>query len=265
MDLSKKLWLNIFARARHQKLNRSLLRRALAGIGINDYGPRQDRGEEHLLNRMVATLPKGAIVCDIGAHSGSYATFLASKRPDLVIHAFEPNPAIFGELAKNSANRFTAHAFALGDAEGEAMLHDPKASGGSECASLVGDAVDELYSNEVKLTVPVKVKTLDSVARTNSLLRIDYLKIDAEGYDLMVLKGASSLIAADKLGVVQFEFNKMNVFSRTFMHDFYQLLPRHKLHRIVQDGLVPLGKYDPMTCEFFGYQNIVAIPDAMAV
>ena len=57
----------------------------------------------------------------------------------------------------------------------------------------------------------------------------------------------------------------MNIFSRTFMRDFYQILPRHRMFRIVQDGLVPLGPYKPVTCEMFGIQNIVAVPEGMAI
>ncbi|MGE3622412.1 MAG: FkbM family methyltransferase [Bdellovibrionales bacterium] len=260
MDLSKKLWLNLFARKRFGRFNASLLRRAQAGLGVNDYGPRQNAGERRLLEDMVRDLPQNAVVCDVGAHNGSYATFLASRRPDLVIHAFEPNPTVFSELKAKAANRFTAHNFALGEREGEAMLHDPKSEGGSECASLVAEAVDTLYGEHKKQVVPVRIETLDSVALAHGLKRIDYLKIDAEGYDLMVLRGAQSLIRENRLGIVQFEFNKMNVFSRTFMHDFHQILPNHNLHRIVQDGLIPLGKYNPLSWEIFGYQNIVGLP-----
>jgi FkbM family methyltransferase len=159
-----------------------------------------------------------------------------------------------------SNGRFTPHECALGDAEGVALLHDPKIDGGSERASLVAAAVDALYSGQMKRTVPVKMRTLDRVAEDHKISRIDYLKIDAEGFDLHVLRGAQQLIADSRIGVVQFEFNTMNVFSRTFMHDFLTILPRHRMHRIVQDGLVALGDYNPVTWELFGYQNIVALP-----
>jgi FkbM family methyltransferase len=265
MDLSKKIWFSAFARRRFRKFNDRLLRRGLVGLGVNDYGPRQERGERRLLERLVHILPQRAIVCDVGAHDGFYTHFLASLRPDLIIHAFEPNPISYARLAETTKGHFTIHQFALGDKEGEATLHDPnEAGGGSGCASLIGDVMHELYDNAPHQKVSVQVKRLDHTAETLQLPRIDYLKIDAEGYDLMVLRGASRLIEENRLGVVQFEFNTMNVFSRSFMYDFYKALPQHRLYRIVQDGLILLGeRYNPLTWELFGFQNIVAVPKDM--
>jgi len=265
MDITKKIWFALFARQRFYKLNDKLLRRGLVGLGVNDFGPRQERGESHLLEKLVRILPPRAVVCDVGAHTGLYSMFLATRRPDLIIHAFEPNPVTYAKLVASVENKITTHQFALGDKEGEALLHDPKAGGGSECASLVGDAVKELYSDKPQQTVSVRVRKLDTVLDELNVGRVDYLKIDAEGYDLMVLRGTEKSLAAGRFGVIQFEFNTMNVFSRTFMHDFYQLLPHHKMHRIVQDGLVPLGRYNPVTCELFGLQNIVAVPEGMVL
>ncbi len=261
MNLSKKIWLGIFARAKFSAFNRRLLRRSLAGLGINDYGPRQEAGERHLLKRLKGILPLNATVYDVGAHKGYYSDYLISGRPDLTIHGFEPNPILIDELRATAAGRFTVHQFALGDQEGEAVLHDPEAAG-SEGASLVGQAVDELYRDWPKRTVSVQVKTLDAVAKALKSDRIDYIKIDTEGYDLNVLRGASELIKGGRLGIVQFEFNTMNVFNRSFMRDFYQILSGYRFYRIVRDGLIAMGEYNPLMMELFGHQNIVAIPEA---
>lgn len=261
MNLSKKIWLGIFARAGFGAFNRRLLRRSLAGLGINDYGPRQEEGERHLLKRLMGILPLNAIVYDVGAYKGCYSDYLICGRPDLTIHAFEPNPLLIDELKATAAGRFTVHQFALGDQEGESVLHDPEV-GGSQGASLIGQAVEELYRDWPKQKLTVQVKTLDAVAKTLKSPRIDYIKIDAEGYDLMVLRGASELIREGRLGIVQFEFNTMNVFSRSFMRDFYQILSGYRFYRIVRDGLVAMGDYNPLMVELFGHQNVVAIPEA---
>lgn len=261
MDPLKKLWINLFARQRFHKFNDRLLRRGLVGLGVNDFGPRSDRGERLLLKKLARALPHNAVVFDVGAYDGLYSRFLAARRRDLVIHAFEPNPVAYAQLIVGATGKFTAHPFALGDREGEATLYDPKAGGGSTCASLLGDAVKELYHDQPRLTITVPVKKLDDVMKTLGVARVDYIKIDAEGYDLMVLKGAEAGLAAGRFGIVQFEFGPAAVFSRTFIHDFYQLLPKHRLFRIVQDGVVPLGKYNPTHCELFGFQNIVAVPE----
>ncbi|MEZ5648894.1 MAG: FkbM family methyltransferase [Alphaproteobacteria bacterium] len=261
MDFYKKTWLNLFARQRFGKLNKSLLRRGLAGLGIDDYGPRSEKGERRLLMRLTQTLPQNGIVYDVGAYKGSYACYLAASRPDLIIHGFEPNPKVIEELTVNARGRFAIHSFALGDQECEANLYDPDLQGGSEGASLIEAAVDAIYKNNGKRLLPIHVKTLDKVSEGLGTKYIDYLKIDTEGYDYKVLRGGAKLIKEDRLGIIQFEFNTMNVFSRIFMYDFYQILPRHRFYRIVQDGLVSLGEYNSPTVELFGYQNIVAFPN----
>ncbi len=261
MNLIKKIWRGIFARARFGSVNRRLLRHSLAGLGINDYGPRHEEGERHLLKRLMGILPLNAVVYDVGAHKGYYSDYMICGRPDLTIHGFEPNPILIDELKAAAAGRFTVHQFALGDKEGEAILHDPEI-GGSQGASLIGQAVDELYRDWPKRTVSVQVKTLDAVAKTLNSQRIDYIKIDTEGYDLMVLRGASELIKEGRLGIIQFEFNTMNVFNRSFMRDFFQILPGYCFYRVVRDGLIAMGSYNPLMMELFGHQNIVAIPEA---
>lgn len=263
MDPLKKAWISLFARQRFHKFNDRLLRRGLIGLGVNDFGPRQERGEQHLMEKLARQLPHGAVVCDVGAHTGLYANFLIKRRPDLIIHAFEPNPVTYAKLAAAANGKYAVHPVALGDHDGEAVMHDIEA-GGSECATLVsGEGLRELYGDKPQRTISVPVKKLDDVLKSLSVNRVDYLKIDAEGYDLMVLRGAADSIATHKIGIVQFEFNTMNVFSRTFMRDFYEILPRHRMFRIVQDGLVPLGNYNSVTCELFGLQNIVAMPEGI--
>jgi len=51
----------------------------------------------------------------------------------------------------------------------------------------------------------------------------------------------------------------MNVYSRVFFRDFYELLVNYNFFRMLPDGLIFLGKYNPIFQEIFAYQNIVAI------
>jgi hypothetical protein len=52
----------------------------------------------------------------------------------------------------------------------------------------------------------------------------------------------------------------MNVVSRVFMKDFFDLMAGFEFYRTLRDGLMPLGQYSPMKCELFAFQNIVALP-----
>jgi FkbM family methyltransferase len=56
-------------------------------------------------------------------------------------------------------------------------------------------------------TRTVRVTTVDHEAERLGLDRIDFLKVDAEGYDLHVLRGSRRLLSEGRIGLVQFEYN----------------------------------------------------------
>ena len=58
--------------------------------------------------------------------------------------------------------------------------------------------------------------------------------------------------------MIQFEFNEMNVASRVFFRDFWLMLPNYEFYRLMVDGMIRIDKYDPIYCEIFAFQNIVA-------
>lgn len=70
----------------------------------------------------------------------------------------------------------------------------------------------------------VEAIALDDFARLRGLSRIDVMKLDVEGAEYEILQGATSLLEAQKIGVVLFEFGAPHVHSRTFFRDIWQLL-----------------------------------------
>jgi hypothetical protein len=93
----------------------------------------------------------------------------------------------------------------------------------------------------------------------------DLLKIDVEGAELEVLKGAVGAIKAGKIDVIQFEFNEMNVVSRVFFRDFWHVLDGYSFYRLLPFGLFPIRNYRTFFCELFAFQNIVAVRSGVAL
>ena len=74
-----------------------------------------------------------------------------------------------------------------------------------------------------------------------------------------VLRGITEFIQSGKIGAIHFELNEMNVSSRTFFRDFWDILPNYVFYRLLPTGMVKIERYSPLFCEIFAYQNIVAI------
>jgi hypothetical protein len=70
------------------------------------------------------------------------------------------------------------------------------------------------------------------------------LKIDVEGHELNVLKGAAELLSSRRINFIQFEFGEADIDSRTYLRDFFDLLSdNYDFFRIVPHGLRPIGAY----------------------
>lgn len=154
------------------------------GRSIYIYGVSEFR-VARLFTRLVQP---GMVVFDVGAHIGQY-TLLAAKRVGQSgrVVAVEPNPDNVRVLEMNVLrNRFANVEIikaALFDYDGEAILHVPNGPNRSELGSLlpVGDR-RESFS--------VKAVRLDSIAPT----RLDILKLDAEGAEANVIRGAAETL-----------------------------------------------------------------------
>ena len=144
--------------------------------------------------RFVAVfLQPGMTVLDVGAHHGFYSV-LASKRVGSTgqVVAFEPSPRerkkLRWHLRLNRCKNVQLERFALGNQAGEAemFLVEGKETG---CNSLRPPQV-----SEPTRVVSVPLTTLDTYLCQQGIQRVDFLKLDVEGAELSVLKGAMELL-----------------------------------------------------------------------
>ncbi len=138
----------------------------------------------------------GATALDIGANIGNHSLFFAGMFARL--HGFEPNPRTFALLQANAALRdnITVHNVGLGEADGTLTLHfDPLNVG--EASLVPGSGSGS--------AVAVPIKQLDDVAETIDG-PVAFIKIDVEGFEPQVLRGAGGLLARDR-PVIAFEQN----------------------------------------------------------
>lgn len=141
------------------------------------------------LGFLASLVGSGGTAVDVGANRGLYS-FQFSRLCDHVL-AFEPNPD-FAYFARHAlpAN-VTVHELALGATDGAGVLRVPVLNGVLQHreGSLLGPR-DQTPTNDH----PVEIRTLDSF----SLRNLKVIKIDVEGTELAVLRGARSSIARER-------------------------------------------------------------------
>jgi FkbM family methyltransferase len=247
----------LFAHEFFYGLNKLLYRCSLSGLGILNYQSDRISGEHRFVTRLLENKPDG-IVLDVGANVGAYSKAIAEINPRIKIFAFEPHPLTYKHLCKNAAgiNVETLNV-AAGEREGTLTLFDYVDRDGSSHASVYRDVIEGIHQAR-SIAHDVNVITLDEFLASQGINHVFLLKIDTEGHELSVLKGAKESIANGKIEAIQFEFNEMNISSRTFFRDFWELLPNYELYRLLPDGMARISKYSPVFCEIFAYQNIVA-------
>ncbi|HZY37873.1 MAG TPA: FkbM family methyltransferase [Mucilaginibacter sp.] len=202
----------------------------------------------------------GTILFDVGANVGNYALALRNHFSGVAIYAFEPVKKTFDILEKNTGGQqISVYNLGFSDKPGEGRIFNTVNSEDTEIASMYHDVFSGVFNSGAEITSDqFSMDTIDQFCGANNISAIDFLKIDVEGHELFVLKGASEMIRNGGFKIIQFEFNSHNVYSRVFLRDFYLALENFEFYRIIQDGLLKLGPYSPLN-EIFVQQNLLAV------
>lgn len=235
----------------------------LEQFGVGSYGNNEKTGETFIITKVLPRIfsqkSNDLVFFDIGANEGNYSKELRQNFLDANIYCFEPNIISFQKL-DGLAKMLKLYVFniGLGDKYGQMILYSHKQGGNSEHSSMYKDVFKFIHNNEDLESSLCVIQTLDDFSCLNNIESIDFMKIDTEGFEYRVLKGALRMLGENRIKVIQFEFNKMNVISRVFFKDYYDLLKDFRFYRVMRGFLIPLGSYSEYR-ELFLYQNILAI------
>lgn len=201
---------------------------------------------EYLVLKTLA--PEIRFFVDVGANIGDYTGYLNSLKELANVHLFEPSDQCFEVLQSRFAGKKNTvlHKMAIGDTVGQTDFYFDV--DGSETASVV-------LSNKTLNTYKVEINTLDNLFKSE---QIDFIKIDTEGFDFFVLKGAENMLKQHRLRFIQFEYGDFWRYSGSTLYSVIKYLEKfgYKVFRIDDGGLFEhdYEKYG----EYFMYSNFLA-------
>ena len=142
-------------------------------------------------------LKNGGIAVDVGANKGSYLYWLATWSRGAQVVAFEPQKKLAQYLGSALQRVGLQHArvenLALSDQAGEITLYVP-GEGDSPGASLERSVSEKTHCHEER----VRMTTLDIYAKAHFKGPVKALKVDVEGHEWAVLKGAAHILRTDR-------------------------------------------------------------------
>ena len=161
----------------------------------------------------------GDVVLDVGANIGCTGVLFGTLAK--AVHCFEPSPSTFRFLERNVAasglRNVQCHNYGLGKAP---MVSSLTFAPANRSGAFVSDKITASKGHSIER---IEIRTLDDHAR--GMERVDFIKIDVEGFEQSVLQGATETLAARR-PVVVMELNHwcLNAFQRITIPDFFDFL-----------------------------------------
>lgn len=185
---------------------------------------------------------------DVGANLGNWTVTALKEwgRPEGIrVHGFEPSSKIRILLEKRleGYGEASVHRFALSDRNGAAIFFTAdRITGTGSLAPISGTQIEE-----------VEMMTLDTFVEREGIGHVTMVKIDVEGFDSFVIEGASALMDAGRIDLIQFEYNSRWLPNhRSLWHVFNQILiPNYRFGKIVQGSIHGFAEWHLEMDRFF--------------
>lgn len=175
---------------------------------------------EPRMERLFSSLVRPGDTClDVGANIGCTAILLSQLAARVV--AFEPTPRTYSSLVRNIGQSGLANIrcenYALGSVEGTSTI---SYSGQDRSGASIGEAAKGVGESD-----QIRVQRLDSVYPGLQIDRVDFMKLDVEGFEGKVIEGGWDVISTHR-PLIQLELNSwcLNALQRISLPDFLDFL-----------------------------------------
>lgn len=205
--------------------------------------------------RLVALLARrSSIVLDVGANIGDWTAEVLASSPGCRIVLFDASSEAVERLVVRFAglDRVQVVHKGVSDRPGRLTFHEEPGAG--KTSSFVA-----AFSQPGAATREVDVTTIDEALEARSITHVDLLKVDVEGLDMHVLRGAERVLSRRGVDAIQFEYNAPWANTGATLGEAVSKLTQwgYAVLVVKSDGLYTFDY--KRWGEFFGYANFVAV------
>ena len=198
-------------------------------------------------------------IFDVGANIGEWTKLASGIMPEARIYSFEPSRNTFETLLKEDFSKQVGlYNIGLGERNEikDFFIH----INNSTLNSVFSRNIKEESSKQGARVEKVKFETLDSFCIKNNINNISFLKIDTEGNELSVLKGAEQYIKEGRISAIQFEYGGTYIEAKILLKDVFKFFEDkpYNIFKMMRDRLKDCNTYTE-DLENFQYANYVAI------
>ncbi|MEQ8999220.1 MAG: FkbM family methyltransferase [Coleofasciculus sp. B1-GNL1-01] len=221
----------------------------------------KNSGEIQIIEKFISS---GSIVFDIGANRGDWTKEVLNKYSDVHIHLFEPVVKTYHILLQNLADsikfgQVIPNNFAVSYKEKAATFfyYENHSSLSTFHRRL---SVEKPLNLEEPKCFTTLTTTIDEYCKHLNVKQINFLKIDTEGGELDVLKGAKQFLKRGKIDYLQFEYGGTFLDAGITLEEIVDFLHnyRYSIFKILSNGLEYQPQYLPEH-ENFEYSNFLAV------
>ena len=207
-------------------------------------------GEYWFIKKYI-TAEVGCVV-DVGANRGNWVSAVYRFGSDKIkAYCYEPDPRVSSDFESSVGKKERVYfkKVALGEKEGKINIFLNQNS--PELTSVV-----EGKSRNRKT---VDMTTLDIECKRNQIEYVDFFKIDVEGYEEAVLRGARTLLEAGKIGCIQFEYGENWAKAGSTLQGVVRFLRDYNFQVfLLRPKCIQRVDFE-MIGEYFSYSNYIAV------